>query len=259
MKYDTVIFDMDGTLLNTVRDLNEADNYALVRAGLPKVTDDETRAYAGNGVRNLMLKSVYGPGFCGQYGDVAGLKDEDIKTDGRTGRKYTVAADGTRYMLPVMLEDFDGILADFKEYYSAHSMVYTKAYDGMNELLEELSKRGCRMAVVSNKFDSAVKELTEKCFPVLKVAIGMQDGIAPKPAPDMVEKAIKELGSSKDRAVYVGDSEVDAATARNSGLFGITCLWGFRSREFLKTQGAKCFVEKPSEILPILENGGDNK
>ena len=136
-------------------------------------------------------------------------------------------------------------------------MIKTRPYEGIPEVLQELSERGCAMAVVSNKFDEAVKDLCCHFFPEISIAIGMQNGLHKKPAPDMVMKAFALLGSRCTRPLYIGDSEVDIATAVNSGVDGVTCLWGFREEEYLKTKGATCFIQKPWEILSIIERGLD--
>ena len=254
--YDTVIFDLDGTLLDTLEDLADADNYVLEKAGLPVLPLEQIREYVGNGVRNLMMKSVYGPEFTRRYTDVARLPEEDIIYS-KFGTRYITAPDGTHFILPVSEEKFEAILKEFRAYYSAHSMVKTRAYDGVRELLRELQERNCAVAVVSNKFDEAVRDLCRHFFPEITITIGMQQGLHKKPAPDMVMKAFALLGSRCTRPVYVGDSEVDIATAANSGVDCISCLWGFREEAFLKQKGAVCLVRSPLEILDIVENGMD--
>lgn len=213
-KIDTVIFDMDGTVLDTLQDLADAVNYALDAFGMPERTIDEVRAFVGNGVRRLLELSVPG-GF------------ENPK--------------------------FEEVFAKFREYYSIHCNDKTKAYDGILPMLRELEKEGYALAIVSNKLDSAVKELNEIYFEgIVKVAIGEVEGIAKKPAPDMVEKALKELGKTKETAVYVGDSDVDLMTAKNAELPCISVLWGFRDEAFLREHGAVCFAKAPGEILKLI-------
>ncbi|MBO5459132.1 MAG: HAD family hydrolase, partial [Lachnospira sp.] len=207
---DTVIFDMDGTVLDTLQDLADAVNVALRAFDMPERTIDEVRSFVGNGVKRLLELSVPG-GF----------------TNPR----------------------FEEVFAKFREYYGVHCNDKTKAYDGILPLLRELEKEGYALAIVSNKLDSAVKELNEIYFEgIVKVAIGEVEGIAKKPAPDMVEKALRELGKTKETAVYVGDSDVDLMTARNAGLPCISVLWGFREEAFLKEQGAQYFARTPAEI-----------
>ena len=149
----------------------------------------------------------------------------------------------------------DEMIPVFKEHYDVHCLDKTGPYVGIIELMRELKKRGYKMAIVSNKIDSAVKELNQKFFSeVIEVAIGEQDGIKRKPAPDMVVKAMDELGSSAEEAVYIGDSEVDFATAKNSSLPCISVLWGFRDKTYLEEIGANLFAKEPSDVLEILAN-----
>ena len=173
---NTIIFDMDGTVLNTLEDLTISVNYVLEKFGMPKRTLQEYRMFFGNGIRHALELSL-----------PEGVSPEILDE-----------------MVPV-----------FKEHYDVHCLDKTGPYAGIIELMRELKKRGYKMAIVSNKIDSAVKELNQKFFSeVIEVAIGEQDGIKIKPAPDMVVKAMDELGSSAEEAVYIGDSEVDFATAR---------------------------------------------
>ena len=212
MSYDTYIFDLDGTLLDTLQDLATSVNYALRQHRMPEHSIDDVRRFVGNGVRRLMERAV---------------------------------PEGTANPA------FEAAFATFREYYMEHSLDTTRPYDGIPELIHELKQRGCRMAVVSNKMMAATQELVHHFFPEIEVAIGEHEaeGIRKKPAPDTVFAAMKQLGQGS--AVYVGDSDVDLATARNSGLPCISVLWGFRDREFLLAHGATTFVEKPCEILCI--------
>ena len=212
MSYDTYIFDLDGTLLDTLQDLATSVNYALRQHHMPEHSIDDVRRFVGNGVRRLMERAV---------------------PEG--------AANPT----------FEAAFATFREYYMEHSLDTTRPYDGIPELIHELKERGCRMAVVSNKMMAATQELVHHFFPEIEVAIGEHEaeGIRKKPAPDTVFAAMKQLGQGS--AVYVGDSDVDLATARNSGLPCISVLWGFRDREFLLAHGATTFVERPMDILDI--------
>ncbi len=212
MSYDTYIFDLDGTLLDTLQDLATSVNYALRQHHMPEHSIDDVRRFVGNGVRRLMELAV---------------------------------PEGTADPA------FEAAFATFREYYMEHSLDTTRPYDGIPELIHELKQRGCRMAVVSNKMMAATQELVHHFFPEIEVAIGEHEaeGIRKKPAPDTVFAAMKQLGQGS--AVYVGDSDVDLATARNSGLPCISVLWGFRDRDFLLAHGATTFVEKPCEILCI--------
>ena len=141
-----------------------------------------------------------------------------------------------------------------RSYYGEHCMDKTGPYPGIPELVKKLSEDGYKMAIVSNKVDSAVKDLAKQFFPEIKVAIGERTGIRRKPAPDTVIQALEELGVTKEESVYIGDSEVDLATARAAGLPCISVLWGFRERSLLEEEGATCFVESTEEIPEILRN-----
>lgn len=210
----TIVFDMDGTVLNTLEDLTVSMNYVLSKFGMPEHKLEEYRLFFGNGVGEALRLSL-------PEGTSEDIIDE---------------------MLPV-----------FKEHYDAHCLDKTGPYDGIIEVMRELKLRGYKTAIVSNKIDSAVKELHQRFFgDSVDIAIGEQPGINRKPAPDMVNLALKELGSSKEESVYIGDSEVDFMTAENSGLPCISVLWGFRDKDFLIEQGAYCFAEKPQDIIDIL-------
>ena len=211
--YSTYIFDLDGTLLDTLADLAASCNYALRTHGMPEHSIDDVRRFVGNGVRKLMERAI---------------------PDGEAN------------------PDFEATFATFREYYMHHSLDTTKPYPGIMDTLVELKARGCRLAVVSNKMMAATVELCKHFFPdTIEVAIGEKEaeGIKKKPAPDTVLAALKQLGVSGEDAVYVGDSDVDLATARNSGLPCISVLWGFRDRDFLLDHGATTFITSPKELL----------
>lgn len=211
--YETYIFDLDGTLLDTLGDLAASVNFALSTHGLPEHSVDDVRRFVGNGVRKLMERAV---------------------------------PDGADNPL------FEAAFATFRQYYMQHSLDTTRPYEGISETLSALRARGCRLAVVSNKMMAATQALCSHFFAdTIEVAIGEHEaeGIRKKPAPDTVIAALKVLGVGKEDAVYVGDSDVDIQTARNSGLPCISVLWGFRDREFLKQHGAETFVSAPSELL----------
>lgn len=213
MRYHIYIFDLDGTLLDTLTDLAASCNYALRTHGMPEHSIDDVRRFVGNGVRLLMERAV--PGGAGH-------------------------------------PDFEATFATFREHYMQHSLDTTRPYPGIPEVLAELKKRGCRLAVVSNKMMAATVELCHHFFPdTIEVAIGENEaaGIRKKPAPDTVFAALKELGVEKDGAVYVGDSDVDFKTSVNAGIPCISVLWGFRDRDFLIQHGAKTFISAPSELL----------
>lgn len=212
-RINTVIFDLDGTLLYTLEDLKAAVNHALAFCGMPARTLDEVRLFVGNGVRNLMIRAV---------------------------------PDGEKN------PDFEKAFGEFKVYYGEHCNDMTRVYDGIPELLKVLKDRGYTLAIVSNKIDSAVQDLKRRYFPLVDIAVGDREGFRRKPAPDSVDFALKELGKTKKEAVYVGDSDVDLATAKNSGLPCISVLWGFREKELLIGHGARIFATSPMEIVDIL-------
>lgn len=213
-KYDGVIFDLDGTLLNTLEDLKNSVNYALDACRMPERSYEEVRHFVGNGVKRLMELAVP-DGFANP--------------------------------------EFEHAFTLFKEHYLEHCNDLTDLYPGISELLETLKREGFRMAIVSNKYYEGVQELKEQYFKdYLDVAIGEKEGIRKKPAPDTVLAALKELGIPSKKAVYVGDSEVDIATAANTGMDCITVGWGFRTRAEQEAAGAKVFVKKPMEIMGLL-------
>ena len=213
MRFQTYIFDLDGTLLDTLGDLAASVNYALRTHDMPEHSLDDVRQFVGNGVRKLMERAV---------------------------------PDGADNPL------FDEAFATFRRHYMAHSLDTTRPYEGIPETLDALKASGCHLAVVSNKMMAATQALCSHFFPdTIEVAIGEHEaeGIRKKPAPDTVVAALKALGVGKEGAVYVGDSEVDIQTARNSGLPCISVLWGFRHRDFLQQDGAETFISVPSELL----------
>ena len=214
MPYQTAVFDLDGTLLDTLEDLYLATNHALTRHGLPCRSRDEVRLFLGNGVEMLIRRAV-----------PAGT-DEDT----------TLA-----------------VLADFKTAYAAICEDHTKPYNGILDMLTALRERGIRVAVVSNKFDAATKQLCAKYFgDLVEVAIGERAGVRKKPAPDTVYEALKELGVTVDHAVYIGDSDVDIRTAENCGMPCISVTWGLRDKDFLIENGAKALVDTPEGLLGVI-------
>ena len=214
--YDTVIFDLDGTLLNTLEDLADGVNFVLKSNGYPQRTLEEVRHFVGNGIRKLMERAV---------------------PDHISG------------------EQFEKIFEEFRTYYTEHCQIKTRAYDGIMELLLKLKQGGYAMAIVSNKNHGAVTELNEIYFKdYIEAAIGQKDGIRKKPAPDTVLQALKELGKEKETAVYVGDSEVDFMTAENTGMDCVLVTWGFRTVEELSGLKPKTMVNKPEELWSLLEN-----
>ena len=210
MKYDSVIFDLDGTLLDTLEDLADSMNYALSAHNMKVRTLDEIRAFVGNGMLNLAKKAV------------------PEGTDENT---------------------VNAVLATFKAHYADHSQDKTKPYDGIIPLLTSLKERGIPTAVVSNKGDYAVQLLMPKYFgDLIDVAIGELEGVARKPEPDTVHLAMKRMGVKNP--VYVGDSEVDVLTAKNAGIDGIFVTWGFRSKNELTEAGAsECSIANTASEL----------
>lgn len=212
--YTTIIFDLDGTLLNTLEDLKDSVNYALTNNGYPQRTLAEIRQFVGNGVRKLMERAV-------------------------------------PHELPE--KEFEKTFEDFKNYYQIHCNDKTGPYEGIPELLKELKKRGYRLGIASNKNKPAVKKLNELYFEgIIEGAAGVEEGVPTKPNPKMMHMMMEELECDSEHTLYIGDSEVDVQTARNAGLDMVTVLWGFRDREFLEKEGAEVFAESPMEILNFL-------
>ena len=212
--YKTVFFDMDGTILDTIDDLADSVNHSLKTYGFPTRSREEIRTFIGNGLAQLIHLSV-----------PAGTAEPEEKK----------------------------VFEEHKRYYALHAADKTKPYEGIAELLKTLKEHGIKTAVVSNKNDSNVKALSEKYYKGLfDASIGVRDGVPRKPAPDLVNIALKELNAAKSETVYRGDSEVDVATAKNSGLQMITVLWGYRTREELLAKGAGNFVTTADELREIL-------
>lgn len=212
--YKLAVFDMDGTILDTLEDLKDSTNFALEKCGYPVRTYDEVRRFVGNGIRKLIERAV---------------------PEGLT------------------IEQIDRVHEVFTEHYKVHCADKTKAYDGIKPLLEKLRASGVKTAVVSNKADYGVQELCKEYFDGLfDYAVGEREGIRRKPAPDAVNEALRVLGIDKSEAVYIGDSDVDFETAKNAELPCISVLWGFRDEEFLREKGATLFVRDPAEIYDII-------
>ena len=209
-KYKTYIFDLDGTLLSTLADLAASTNYALRTHHMPERSIDEVRRFVGNGVKKLMERAI-----------PDGLKN------------------------PLFEETF----ATFRQHYMQHNLDTTQPYPGIMQLLEQLKADGKNIAVVSNKFYAATRELCRHFFgDLVPVAIGEREDIRKKPAPDTVIEALRELGVDKEGAVYIGDSDVDIMTAKNSGMPCVSVLWGFRDKEFLLEHGATTLISQPEDM-----------
>jgi phosphoglycolate phosphatase len=213
-KYDTIIFDLDGTLLNTLEDLTDSVNYALELYGYPKRSIEEIRKFLGNGVRKLIELAVPG-----------GIDDPF----------------------------YNECLEANQKHYSENMRNKTAPYNGIIELLQQLKEENYKLAVVSNKLDKAVKELVQDFFgEYIQVAIGETADISKKPAPDTVFQALQELQSSAGKAIYVGDSEVDVRTAKNAGTKCVAVTWGFRDRDVLEREGADFIIDRPIELMGII-------
>lgn len=214
MKYELLIFDLDGTILDTLEDLTDSINYVLKKNKMPQKNMEEIRKAVGNGIYKLVEK---------------------------------VLPDGTEK------EKTEHIFNEFKEYYAIHCADKTKPYIGIEEMLSELKKNGYKLAVVSNKADFAVQQLCNKYFTdTFDIVLGEREGIPRKPAPDSICKALESMHIKKENAVYIGDSEVDIETAKNAEIEEIAVTWGFRNKEFLKEKGANLLVQFPKEILNIV-------
>ncbi len=211
MPYQTAVFDLDGTLLDTLEDLYRAVNLALADHLLPLRSREEVRLFVGNGAERLIRRAV-----------PAGADEEITRS----------------------------VLTDFKSAYAAICEDNTRPYDGILDLLTALREKGIRVTVVSNKFDAATKQLCRKYFgDLVEVAIGERTGVRKKPAPDTVFEALKELGVTAEGAVYIGDSDVDIQTARNCGMDCISVTWGLRDEDFLLENGAVTLRRTPAELL----------
>ncbi|MCM1287044.1 MAG: HAD family hydrolase [Clostridium sp.] len=211
MKYKAVLFDLDGTLLDTLDDLTDSVNFAMDGMGWQRRKRAEVRLFLGNGIRRLME-------LCSPKG--------------------------------ISEDAFERAFGLFKEHYDKHNQDQTKPYEGVLEVMAKLKENGIKMAIVSNKVGSAVDMLFDKFFKdYADLAVGDMPGFKRKPAPDSCDYAIKRLGVEKREVVYVGDSEVDLATAKNAGLDCITVLWGFRDEDFLREQGARIFAATPEDVF----------
>lgn len=215
---DTIIFDLDGTLLNTLDDLTDSVNHALSHSGFPLRTIEEIRGFVGNGVARLIERAI---------------------PDGKDNPLY------------------EETLNIFKEHYEIHCKDKTRPYDGVIPMLDEFCEKGYKLGIVSNKFDTAVKELSKLYFgDRILSSIGESEQVRKKPAPDTAYQALKELASSKENSIYVGDSDVDLATAANVPMRCISVTWGFRTRSQLIDAGAdpSLMITSPQELLPLIQS-----
>lgn len=207
---DTIIFDLDGTLLNTLEDLMDSVNFALERQGFPLRNLEEIRSFVGNGIRVLMERAV---------------PKDVIGTD-----------------------TFEVCFKDFNDYYKVHMEDKTAPYDGINEMLKNIKKAGFKTAIVTNKVDYAAQELCNRLFPEIDLVVGSVDDRPNKPAPDGAFYAIDTLGSKAGNTIFVGDADTDILTAKNAGLKSIGVLWGFRDREIIEAEGAEYIVETVNDL-----------
>lgn len=215
MMTQLVIFDMDGTILDTLQDLADATNVVLKNNGYPTHSIDRIRQFVGNGIGKLIERALPG--------------GTDAQTQAR-------------------------ILREFSDYYRVHCADHTKPYEGVCEMLLALRAEGVRTAVVSNKADFAVQALVADYFNGLfDFALGETAARPKKPAPDMVLAAIEACGVPQERAVFVGDSEVDVETAQNAGVRGVFVTWGFRDAATIRAAGGKRLVDSPTELLTFLK------
>lgn len=206
-----IVFDLDGTLLNTLTDLTDAVNYMLKNHGFPLRRQDEIRAFLGNGARNLITQAL-----------PEGIDEETLEQ----------------------------CLAEYSAYYTTHSQIATAPYEGIAELLEDLQRRGIKCAIVSNKGDAQVKALAKRHFEAyVTVAVGEREGIRRKPCPDSVLEALRELNVDPADAVLVGDSEVDGETAKNAQIPFVAVTWGFRDRDVLEKCNPAKIIDKPQQLL----------
>lgn len=209
-RYSLAVFDLDGTVLDTLGDLAVSTNFALKEYGLPLRSVDEVRCFVGNGIRLLIERAV---------------------------------PEGTDASVT------DGVFETFKRHYALHCADTTRAYDGIYGLLRDLLAAGVKTAVVSNKADFAVKELCGRYFDGLfDIAVGEREGIRRKPAPDSLLEVMKSLSVAPEQTVYIGDSDVDIMTAENSGTHCVSVTWGFRDRDFLLSHGAYDLADTVEEL-----------
>lgn len=214
MRYPVIIFDLDGTLLNTLDDLTASVNHAMSVCGFPEHTAARVSRFVGNGVHVLIRRAV-----------PEGTKEEEY------ARAYKA----------------------FEDHYREHDRDRTAPYDGIPALLRRLRSEGHRLAIVSNKIDFAVNALREEFFEgLIDIAVGDSEKTRTKPEPDMVYKAMRELGAKPGECIYVGDTDVDLATAKNSGMPCIAVSWGFRQRAELEDYGADMIADKPDDILRFI-------
>ena len=217
-KFKLIIFDLDGTLLNTIYDLANGTNFALEKLGFPVHNVDKYNYFVGNGIGKLFERAL----------------PENQKT----------------------VENIQRVRDIFMPYYEKHNADFTRPYDGIVELLTELQNEDLKMAVASNKYQQGTEELVERFFPEIRFAAvyGQREGIPAKPNPRVVFEILQKTGISTRETLYVGDSGVDMQTAQNAGIISVGAVWGFRSREELERYGAKHIINTPAELRKFFAN-----
>lgn len=218
-----IIFDLDGTLLNTLDDLLIATNVGLERVGLPQITLNDARKFVGNGVGKLIERAI----------EFAEGRDPSV-------------CDTDKYVRP---DNFDDCFNAFSDYYGVHSADNTKPYDGVLDVIKNAKLQGFKTAIVTNKYDGAAQELGKKFFYDVDIVVGAKEGIELKPSPSGVIYATKNLGVTLDDCVYIGDGETDVMTAKNCGIPMIAVTWGFRDRELLQSLEPDYIIDTPNDIL----------
>ncbi len=212
---DTIIFDLDGTLLNTLEDLKDSVNFALEKQRFPLRNSSEIRSFVGNGIRLLMERAV---------------PENVVNTD-----------------------VFEVCFKDFCDYYKIHMEDKTAPYDGINEMLSNIKSAGFKTAIVTNKADFAAQDLCKRMFGKnIDLVVGSSNDRPNKPAPDGVFYALERLGSKIENTVFVGDADTDILTAKNAELVSIGVLWGFRDREIIEKEGAEYIVETVNDLEKLL-------
>ncbi len=223
MKFKAVIFDLDGTILNTLDDLRDAINAALGVQGRSKLDIKTVRRFVGNGVPKLVERAL----------------------------EHTAVNGGDNNAV------FERCIEDFKAYYGEHGADRTRLYDGVEKMIADVRSVGLYAAVVTNKYDAAAQALKDKFFNSVDVVVGTSAEVRPKPAPDGVEKAIEFLGVDMRDCIYVGDGETDIATARACGIPVIAVTWGFRDAEMLESLAPDAMIDRPSELLDTIRRLGE--
>lgn len=258
--YKLAIFDMDGTILDTLGDLTDATNFVLKKYGFPPKTINEIRIFVGNGIEVLLKRAL----------DLTDDTPPLLATKEQEKAIHRDVMDRLYKLKTTMLEalelkdkaeqlidnNFDEVIADFKEYYGKNCANKTKKYPGITELLKKLHENNIKTAVISNKPDSLVKELCQIYFPNLfDYPVGNTDGTPTKPDPTAINNLLKDIGLKKCDAVFIGDSDVDIETGRNAKLDTIGVSWGFKGKEFLIGYGTKCIVDNTDELFDMINNG----